>query len=797
LAVITRSTDREREQMRRSALGSDQGPTEEQQAGGSYPPGFYRQGVDPEDPTSVSFPFLRRMRRDHMVAMGLHFISMDALSAPFWFDGDDARVQAYADKLIRPIYVDLMLAIFRFFWAGYSPGVKNFKTAQPNWTYYEDGVAKKVWDNPSIDAIVYESITPLQPETAQISWDSNGRMKGIMYDSRYAPAGSTGAFIVDGKRTPNIDLLHSFWATHEKMGEDGNPYGFPRIAHCAPIFWMYRWVWDLIARGFENSFDPGPVVRFPREDASQLADDGTREDPSKTALRIGQRRRTGSTIALPSDPYKDLQDKPTGTYKWGIEYPKAETNFDSLMEFIGYLEAAKLNSLFLPEQSLAEGRGGSSSRNVAEEFGDQRSTSQNVVLEQAHRFITDVFVAPVINMVFPHYEGELTMKSIGAGGAATDLLRQVFQLVGQQDFKRFGIDMRRLAEANNFPMLDPAEQQRELEAAARVAAAAPPAVEPTQGRRALVTQTGFDEMSYHQISQRLSPVEFLSRDGDFVASLPACDAFSDATVVAHVRELRGALMRLSDHLYRDFARAVSRRRDMLVLDADSGGVDVEATIRSWVPSAEGVEPIALVIRGALGKVFDRSARQAARGVGSQHLAQGESDWLDQRAAALVGRAASVVREHVAEAVADVVAAGRADGRSVAAAVRDLVGDSLADSWASAYACAESLRAHNRAVLDVGEAAGVSKAQVVDECCDRHAQIYDLDALKLEDLSSPSCTMSVRLLPKAPDDLSVRRTELQDGLGAMYDEDSSTILIDPSAPGDQVAEFLLAMASRFR
>jgi hypothetical protein len=780
MAIITRASDREREQMRRSALGSTQGPSDKEITEQGLPPDFFRGMVAPDDPSAPSFPFLRRMARDHMIAMGLHFISMDALSAPWWMDGDDARVQAYADKLIRPIYVDLMLAALRFLRFGFSDGARNFQTAQPNWTYYENGEAKKVWDNGgSIDAIVYKNIIALEPETSQIVWDSTGGFNGIRYDARY---GSSSAFIINGQVTPQIDKIHAWWVTNDRMAEGGNPYGYPRIAHCAPIFWMYRWIWDLIGRGFENSFDPGPVVRFPSDNVS-VGDDGTREEPVKTALRIGSRRRTGSTIAIPSDQYKDLQEKMTGVYKWAIEYPKADTNFDAVMEFIGYLEAAKLNGLYTPEQSLTEGRGASSSRNVAENFSDQRSTSQNMLLFQLHQFIVDSFVMPVVQMVFPLYQGELAIKSVGAGGAASDMLRQVFQLAGQQDYKRFGIDMRRLAEANNFPMLDPAEQQKELESAAAQASALTPPVEPTQGRRALVTQTGFNEMSYHRIEQRRSPVEFLARDGDFVARLPRIDAFADAVVVSHARDLRRSYEALMVHLARDLSSHVARQPDLSRPDA---------VVRSWVPDLEHLDADVRGMSRALECVVQRSAQVALDDAPVQDV----HHWTDRRALESTASMGDQIREVAADVIAECFTSG-STARATALELRSTL-SLLAQSSSAGHATLDAQRAYNHGVLSAG-VGRVRFAQVVDGCPGhehRHGDIKDVQSMLLESIEEPGCTMTVRLLPNAPDELKVRHECLESDQ-ALYDRETATALIDLSVGRDDEARFLLALGEKFR
>jgi hypothetical protein len=93
VATIIRTSDKDREQLRRSAIGSDQGPTDEQQQLRSpYPYDALLSEIgDPQDPTNVTFPVLRRMRNDHMVSMGLHFIAMPIVKAPWYYECDNAR----------------------------------------------------------------------------------------------------------------------------------------------------------------------------------------------------------------------------------------------------------------------------------------------------------------------------------------------------------------------------------------------------------------------------------------------------------------------------------------------------------------------------------------------------------------------------------------------------------------------------------------------------------------------------------------------------------------------------------
>ncbi len=533
MTVITPTEPDESERLRR-ALSKEQGPTDEQRdptfGFGTRSFGFNEN----EDPTRVSFPFLRRIMRDHGVAMGLYYTESPLLRAQWYMSSDSAQASAFADNLIRPIYGSTASAILRFLWAGFSPAVKNTTTVNPTWTYMVEGEAKQVWDSTAVDALVYKPLKILAPEACRMTYDDAGRWSGIKWDDYYVGG---GGFVVGGSKSPNIDLPHAFWATLGAETVDGDPYGFARCAYCAPIFHMYRYIWTLLAHAFENSADPGPEVSFPKDEQGVDDDD---ESNRAAALRIGRRKRSGSTIAIPSDVYEDYQSRTTNIPKWRINYSEVKTEFVALQNFLGYLETLKFRALMMSEQSLSEGQGGTSSRNVAAVMSSQRDSAQAALMDLVVSVIMDQLVRPAMAINMPWYQGTLEMKTIGFGKEDDDVVRQMFQLAGQTDMTELGIDWRRLTESRGFPMVDHAEHERMRQRMiAQADSTKAPVVEPTQGRRALVTQTGFGEMVYHQLGGR---IDLSSRaDGDFVASLPRTATWENRAVVDAARELRSHL----------------------------------------------------------------------------------------------------------------------------------------------------------------------------------------------------------------------------------------------------------------
>lgn len=826
MATITRTSDAVREALRRSVLSAGQGPTAEQQAY-AYP----RQSElellgDPQDPTNVTFPFLRLMARDHMVAMGLHFISMPIVRAPWYYEADDARAAAFADNVLRPIYGDLVLTVLRFLRYGYSPASKTFDTVNPAWTYLPgiNQAPQRIWDNGNIDAVVYKPVVQLKPENATISWQ-NGKFNGIRYDNRY---GGIGYFIIDGQKKPDIDLDHAVWAVHDKAVEDGSPFGFPRIAHCAPIFHMYRYIWTLLGRAFENNADPGPLVRYPADDGSPTYDaDGNLVKNVDVALKIGRRRRSGSTVALPSTPYVDLNERALGVKKWDIEYPSHTINFEAIQNFLGQLEALKLRALWLPEQGMVSGTGEQSNRNVAEEFGNQRDESQSVLMGQIDDFIDEVFIKPAMAMNMPWYEGKLVKKTLGFGQDDEDIVRQALQLIGQADSKgtyaTLGIDIRKMMEARGFPMLSHSDQQQLLkEAVAEQAQKSTPPVTPTQGRRALVTQTGFDrrtrevQTDYVQIEDQI----VLATDNDFISSLPRTDIFTDAQVVSATRSLRNESKSFLSWAYGDFPRFLGKQKTLDLQDlldevavehfAETGNElaaddrvrkAVDQVMAKWNPSAQKITAYRDRASSILGRVYDRTVGLQLERISAKARLSSQdkmaANWLQDRGAELVTGILETTRDQMAQTLADGVRAKKSV-KDIASDIREQF-EGFPDSRASTIARNEIQDAYNYATVAAGFAAGVKKAQLLDGtsdkiCKSRNGKVVDLAQALKEKRNHVNCTLCVRLLAGASASFDIRHEQL-DGVIARFDPDTQTVLFSSDIDADTEMNYLLALGEK--
>lgn len=792
MTTISRTEPRDSERLRRQAAAVDQGPSDQQLD--SFEGVFallHSNVVDPQDPTNVSFPFLRRMRRHHDIAFGLHLTRTPLIKSSFFFEADDAQVAAFADNIVRPIYGSAMLTISRILDFGYSPATQNREVINPAWTYMVDGEMKKVWNSSAVGVLVPKPLVPLRPESARLAYDSKGHWNGILWDESYS---GRGGFYINGTVKPQIDLAHSVWASLDPELEDGDPYGHARLAYCAPIFHLYRWLWTLLGRAFENNADPGPNVGFPEDDGP--VPDGEMSN-KEVALMIARRKRSGSSTAMPSTPYSNYaNDRTTSQLKWFIEYIKTETNFDSMQAFLGYLDAMIYRALLIPEQSAIEGSGSSSSRNVVTNLSSQRDTSQIVLMQQIiDNVIMKQIVAPAMAINMPWYSGRLEMKVLGFGQQDNDVVRQLFQLIGQGDFESFGIDKRRLADSQGLPMIGDAEFAKELkkreEQAVQIGnSTQPPAVTPTQGKRAFTTQTGFTdqfgnpEMTYVQLND---PVDLSSTsDGDFVASLPHTETWQEPGVVDAARTLRNKSEELLSWAYRDAAISVSKRPN----------------IELWTPNQERLDRYGASVRRALARAYDKTAsthlsrlQSLARASSKDEIA---AQWLDEQGARLVKDVLQTTRNELASFMADRVREGLTS-KEVAQEIREHFA-SFPANRATVIARTEIAQAYNHATVTTGIAAGVKKIQLIDgvedNCAKRNGRIIDIKDAYKEQLSHPQCQLRMILLPNAPSKLEVRRERLDGEHLARYDEDAEVVLLSTDITPKDEADYLIMLGHRF-
>ena len=340
------------------------------------------------------------MRRDPIIAFGLMFVKVPLIRASWHIDSTDPQRAAFVENCLRAIYGRFILAYCNSFDYGYSPIVKRFQYTQPDWTYIDPVTGKEndVWPHKGVNALVWKPFMALNPRKSQPKFNSKGEFAGI--DHAPGTDFNTGVFSGNSGRPADIPLDWALWATNEKDSEFGSLYGYPRTGYAYRYWWSYWYKFGLSDRAFEKWGDP-PFVVFHPADEGVEDEDGNSIDFGGEALATAEQLRSGANVAMPSSVIRGYaEDRPTNVREWDFKQVESTANFAALNESFEYLDVQKLRSIMVPEQALVEGKGGSSSRNVAAEFGDVFHKSQAVVMDEIDDHINRFMIPQLLEANF-------------------------------------------------------------------------------------------------------------------------------------------------------------------------------------------------------------------------------------------------------------------------------------------------------------------------------------------------------------------------------------------------------------
>ena len=386
-----------------SIRGLEQAPSSRQQLGAfANWKQVQEQLGQPFNNERIALPKLKLMRRDPMIGFGMHFTKTPMVRAPWFIQCQDPQVAAFMDGALRPIMPSLIIQWLQKFDFGFQAIAKRFTFEVPQATYIDPNTGLEVEAWPTSAAgeppVIYKPFVALPPEgCTPIFDDKSGEFAGISYKPPAgggAPSGTgakaKGAGGSEGE--VEIDLYHALWATNEKDSVFGNIFGYPRTGYVYPYWWSYWFRWAIADRAFERKGDPQTLVRYP-EGSIDLGN-GEVVSNAEYALMMADRLRSGAGIALPSTPYLGLDDKPSAVKEWEIEFLKDGLQIEPFDKSFDYLDVQKLRGIFVPEQALIEGGGGTSSRNVAKEMYQGLVEAQSIEMQE--------IVAAVNRFLIPH-----------------------------------------------------------------------------------------------------------------------------------------------------------------------------------------------------------------------------------------------------------------------------------------------------------------------------------------------------------------------------------------------------------
>jgi hypothetical protein len=766
----------------------------------------WRLAVDqlgsPFEVDRIAVSQLRRMRRDPMLGFGLSFIKMPHVRAKWFINarsskGTNAQIAAHLDHDLRIIYPSLVLQFLTAMDFGFQALAKRFELRIPAGTYIEtnpdtgEQEEKPIWSEGGVDPIGWKPFIPLRPEGVEPIWNSQGEFDGIEYDpaSPAMPAGA-GAVAQGGGgnnagTTYKIDLAHSLWFTPSKDENFGSIFGYPRLGYAFRYWWSYWFRWSIADRAFERKADPSVIVYHP---PGEFVDEttGTRMDYSEYALLMGERMRSGGVLALPSETYEDANGRGT-IRQWEIDFTKDATNFDPFDKSFEYLDVQKLRSLFIPEQAFLEGKGGTSSRNVAAELGNSFIESQAVLNQQIVEHINRYTIPQWLAVNYPDFvateSGVAEIVMQGFADEDVSFQEQIIQLIGQQESGMKEVlkivDLKRLLETRGTPIADfPTQKRMENQIAQEAAAQGVGNVTPIPGQQVgtAPTSTGFSYIAPRDLI-------YLSDNGtDFIESLPDTNHYSDTAIKGFSRRLWNVYRDLYVDEYKTVIASIENSADGIQLAEGASGSDLANEIVNVAPISDKWPDTLKLTGNLLDKIMRRAGRNELKRANLKAvLPEAEfSDWINSRFLSYASKIAETTRVEVRDFIANALEDGITDRAVLASMAREHF-TSFPDWKADRLVRTEVREAYNSATLSVADAAGVQQVQAIDgqlptsdeESKKRDGQIYTLsEAAHLEE--HPNGTLGFRILPTT---LSIERSD--DETGADFDRETGKLVLSNS------------------
>lgn len=772
---------------------------------------------DPYERERIPLSKLRQMRRDPMLAFGLSFTKTPHVRAKWYINavsnsGPNLQVANHLDHDLRRIYASLILQIMNSLDFGFQAITKRFEFRIPSGTYVDvnpdtgEQEEKPIWSEGGIEPIAWKPFVGLRPEGVEPIWDkSTGEFFGMEYSPTGAnnsggggAAGGSGASQTSGgaggtnkEETFKIDLAHSLWATNEKDANFGSVFGYPALGYAYSYWWSYWFRWAIADRAFERKADPSVIVYHP-EGEFQNEDTGEVMSYSEYALLMGERMRSGGVIALPSEVYEDANGRGT-TRQWEIDFTKDSVNFQPFDDSFEYLDVQKLRSLCIPEQAFLEGKGGTSSRNVADTMGSAFIQSQDLKSKQNADIINRFVIPQWVAANYPEFMedgGKAEIIIQGFGDEDNDFMLQVVQLLGQQESGAREllklVNLQKILEDRGTPIVSWAEQQRrderltaEQQALAGPTAATPAGLQAAPGTSVVPTAAGF---SYVANDDPRFIIQLADSGTDFIENLPRTQHYEDNAIKGFSR----ILWVIFRDLYRDEYETAAASLDATVTLADddltlANSEKVKKLLERWRGSSKW-DAAFLRSNDIFKSIMKRAAKvELARlrkpGKVTDDEVQG---WITNHLSEMIAKTAETCRNEVYSFVERQVDDGIVEPGEIASALRQHFHDF--PQWKADRLVRSEVRdLYNNATLLAAQSSGIERVMGVDgqgptahimdkECSERHGKIFSVkDAFKERD--HPNGTLEWRVVPQ---DLSIVFSD--DVEGAELDEEENLLTL---------------------
>lgn len=611
--IPTQEVDpKEAAKLEASVLRRDQAPTLQDQTPDKTAWTTQRDELGPPfDSERVTLRQMRQLRKDPMIAFGLHYIKVPLAKAEWHIEardknGPNAQVAAFVDACLRIIYSRYIFQRTLALDFGFQAIAKRWQLANPSAVYAdptdldsETGAPaqKPVWDEGSVLPKIWNDPVALRPELVEPkfvegSGPLSGQFDGILLEIPATQRRRSTGFKTSQKNQgqQEIDIYHALWATNMKDDEHGSMYGYPRTGFARDYWWTYRYLFGMSNRSYERMAIP-PVLAFHPEGSTVIDELGNTRPNWEIALEMAERLRNNAVAAVPSTMAEGAPGEASNTQRaWDFKFMDTPTEALSVYDArFNYLNVMKLRAVWVPDMAFMGTETGNSGGNIAEQMSTILNESQVLLMDEIINEINKYMIPQLLMLNFPEFinnGGVCRMISHGFRKQDLELYKQILQLAGQANAQIMDkVDLDEIFKRADIPLLSPEAYAFKRQAIVNQPVAGPPAVsgvtianpnfntgvtnggsqpEPAN-QNGNMAGIGFAEFSpqqyiYVQPNEIVGYGDFaeFADSDDFLANLPSTRSYEDKSIRALALQLRRLWAGYFKRLYPEFAKHVSK-----------------------------------------------------------------------------------------------------------------------------------------------------------------------------------------------------------------------------------------------
>lgn len=372
------------------------------------------------------------MLRDPVIALTSGFVASTMIKAKRVVECRDERKRRFFEAMFRGWEREFLLQASVAVLLGSCGLIKKFEFREPKPPKAD---AEPVWESAATPYIV-AGFDQCYPVYCKPRFDKKRRtFLGIDH--------------LDGK----VDVFFSLWLTMGQHLAFGDYMGKGRLENSYKHWWIKNFGWDNYLVYVQKLINPSPEVSYPPGETK----DGTPH--REVAIAVGNALRAGSTVAMPSDVYKTVDQMAGGealskVRKWSIDWLEAKGDVGQFHELEDQCDRKMALGMLVPPQTFLNVKqtalGGPTTADVLTALAQELLIMDCADLD---RHVNDYVFPAVDRANFPPGSPEVRVRTVGLEKENTELLHTIIgKLLQRPDTDVSVFDFRAALEQERMPV---------------------------------------------------------------------------------------------------------------------------------------------------------------------------------------------------------------------------------------------------------------------------------------------------------------------------------------------------------